>query len=69
MGNISGPRPVVVKLGDRLIDRYVVPCACGHDYADHKRYGGSCKGLDSYECPCECPSYEVDENELSDLTE
>lgn len=59
MGSIAGPPPVVLWLGR---DRYVVPCACGHEYNEHQRYGSHCKGVDSYQCPCECPSYEADEN-------
>lgn len=33
-------------------------CECDHGRADHKRGGGSCKGLDSYGQPCACPSYQ-----------
>jgi hypothetical protein len=67
MGNIAGPRPVVFDLSEDPRDRYVVPCSCGHDYGDHKRYGSRCKGFDSYNCICECPSYEADENIIADF--
>lgn len=60
MSNRPGPRRV-------MVGRYEVPCGCKHAYGDHKRHGGHCKELDSYDCPCQCPSYEADENILADL--
>lgn len=34
-------------------------CECGHEPEKHDGRGGQgrCRGLDSYGCPCECPSY------------
>ena len=65
MGSRPGPPPLVLMLGEHpVLDRYVVPCSCRHAYRDHTRYGGPCKGLDSYGCPCTCPGYDCDENDL-----
>ena len=33
-----------------------VLCECGHLDLMHTNHRGKCKGLDSYGCPCECPS-------------
>jgi hypothetical protein len=33
-------------------------CECGHSYDEHKDSGGPCSGLDSYDQPCACPSFE-----------
>lgn len=35
-------------------------CSCGHNAARHRagRTPG-CTGLDSYACPCSCPSFEL----------
>lgn len=37
-------------------------CTCGHDDNEHARGRGRCTGLDSYDCPCACPSFEHDTN-------
>lgn len=63
------PEPVIVRLSDHPLDLYVVPCPCGHDYSEHQPGGMACQGLDSYDCPCECLSYEVDSNIYTDLTD
>jgi hypothetical protein len=63
MSNRPGPKPVILQLGEHpVLDRWVVPCSCAHEYDDHTRYGNACKGNDSYGCRCECPEYDADEN-------
>lgn len=37
-------------------------CTCFHDSTEHVRGTGRCKGTDSYDCPCACPSFEHDTN-------
>jgi hypothetical protein len=33
-------------------------CECRHLPDEHVGKTGHCQGLDSYECPCACPSYD-----------
>lgn len=35
-------------------------CTCGHGTSRHLNSAQRCRGLDSYESPCECPSFEHD---------
>lgn len=34
-------------------------CDCNHRESEHDPGGGHCRGLDSYGCPCSCPSVET----------
>lgn len=59
------------RLADPAATRYVVGhywqgCSCGHRRAEHAvqaRDGGRCGDLDSYGLPCECPSFELSQEE------
>ena len=33
-------------------------CMCNHDNAAHVKRTGKCRGRDSYDCACQCPSFE-----------
>lgn len=57
------PAPVIYRLSDQPGDAYVMPCSCGHRYDEHATHSQRCQGLDSYDCPCECPSYEANPND------
>lgn len=46
--------PEQKHLTDRDWDR----CECGHIRWQHLRSG--CRGMDSYSCPCKCPSFDLD---------
>lgn len=37
-------------------------CTCFHDSTERVRRTGHCRGTDSYDCPCVCPSFEHDAN-------
>jgi hypothetical protein len=37
-------------------------CLCGHQPVEHVNSTGRCRARDSYEQPCECPSFERDPN-------
>ena len=41
-------------------------CTCNHHSKSHIRGRGRCKDLDSYDCPCACPSFEQDLNDDSE---
>lgn len=68
MTDHSSAKPVVVQIGEHpILDRWEVPCGCGHAHGDHTRPGRRCKAPDSYGVQCICPSYEADENVINDL--
>lgn len=37
-------------------------CTCGHSASQHVGSRGRCRAQDSYDLPCECPSFEHDPN-------
>ena len=37
-------------------------CSCGHGSGQHVGSTGRCRAQDSYELPCQCPSFEHDVN-------
>lgn len=46
-------------------------CSCRHDAAEHyaatARNKPRCAGLDSYNCPCRCPSFELSQEGAESL--
>lgn len=53
IGRVDFIRP---PLGYRL--PVINLCECGHTDRQHLRRTGRCKGLDTYDCPCTCPSHD-----------
>lgn len=59
---VLDPGRLAVTATDADTGRWLT-CSCGHNAAEHRaatsRGKPRCTGLDSYSCPCGCPSFEL----------
>jgi len=60
---------VEVPLERALADPWAMigHCECGHREDEHVNADGRCMGTDSYDCPCDCPSFELSHEDLADM--